>query len=512
MPVDAFRALAGRLESSQRVRGVLFLRALRRVLLGQGRATAAGWVATGVVQVRPQHLERVMLRFSVGQAQESAALVSQALNDPRRQLSPETLDRIRRGAGERITNINRTSVRAVRRSILRGTEAGLSPTEIARGANNERVRALRSTGWRPIESVVTETYRNRPQAIVRTELAIANNRGTVDSYRRRGVTLCRIVDGPGCGWRGHDDADVADGSERSLQECEDQPISHPNCFSGSTKVIPLGGVRCVYRSLHSGPMIDIRLAGGSVLTVTPHHPLATLSGWVEAQGVRPGDELLHSTSEPEEASLVSGEADNEHVVPTFEQVFALARESGAASSAVPSALDFDDDSFHGDAQFYQEVSVVDADSFLRRELEARVPQFSSEVFLVEAGTDTLLFPGFGAHGSLSDRVFTTADGVVSGSGIGGVGGTRTDGDAARPEVVENGTTAPTDTQSNLLRRQSCSVQGDKVIDVTHRRAWHGHVYNLESESGMYLANGIVAHNCRRVIRPWLPELPELSAA
>ena len=49
------------------------------------------------------------------------------------------------------------------------------------------------------------------------------------------------------------------------------------------------------------------------------------------------------------------------------------------------------------------------------------------------------------------------------------------------------------------------VVSDRVIEVSRRR-FHGHVYNLQTRTGWYFANGIVAHNCFTV-----PELVPLSA-
>ena len=42
-----------------------------------------------------------------------------------------------------------------------------------------------------------------------------------------------------------------------------------------------------------------------------------------------------------------------------------------------------------------------------------------------------------------------------------------------------------------------------AVKVTHlvRSEFDGHVYNLETEEGWYLVNGIVAHNCRCDVVP-----------
>ena len=36
---------------------------------------------------------------------------------------------------------------------------------------------------------------------------------------------------------------------------------------------------------------------------------------------------------------------------------------------------------------------------------------------------------------------------------------------------------------------------DRIVKIGRRR-WSGHVYNLQTDTGWYLANGIITHNCR----------------
>jgi hypothetical protein len=49
---------------------------------------------------------------------------------------------------------------------------------------------------------------------------------------------------------------------------------------------------------------------------------------------------------------------------------------------------------------------------------------------------------------------------------------------------------------------------DPVIDVSLRR-FSGHVFNLETETGVFVAQGIVTHNCRCDVSAVLPEdMPE----
>jgi hypothetical protein len=44
-------------------------------------------------------------------------------------------------------------------------------------------------------------------------------------------------------------------------------------------------------------------------------------------------------------------------------------------------------------------------------------------------------------------------------------------------------------------RRAGAVALDQVVRI-RRRPWSGHVYNLETVAGWYVANGLIVHNCR----------------
>ena len=52
----------------------------------------------------------------------------------------------------------------------------------------------------------------------------------------------------------------------------------------------------------------------------------------------------------------------------------------------------------------------------------------------------------------------------------------------------------------LVLGDSTEILLDQVVSV-ERIAFVGHVYNLETLSGWYVAEGIVSHNCRCMLAP-----------
>ena len=65
--------------------------------------------------------------------------------------------------------------------------------------------------------------------IARTEVAQASAAAASAVWDELGVQWVDIWDGSGCGWTTHDDPDKANGSRRTLEAYQAQPLSHPNC-------------------------------------------------------------------------------------------------------------------------------------------------------------------------------------------------------------------------------------------------------------------------------------------
>lgn len=136
------------------------------------------------------------------------------------------------------------------------------------------------------------------------------------------------------------------------------PPAHPHCCLPETPVVaPLGvaGIKAHY----DGPVVRLHLAGGTHVTVTPHHMLMTPDGFAFAHSLVPGDDLLRCLK-PE--SPAGGDPNDDWRPSPIKQVFnAWAVPERMPPARVPVAPEY----LHGDAALCQgTIDVVTPHGFL----------------------------------------------------------------------------------------------------------------------------------------------------
>jgi len=57
----------------------------------------------------------------------------------------------------------------------------------------------------------------------------ANTGSLTTAYEQLASTQVEVRDGSGCGWRSHDDSDLADGTYRDINDALAHPVAHPAC-------------------------------------------------------------------------------------------------------------------------------------------------------------------------------------------------------------------------------------------------------------------------------------------
>jgi hypothetical protein len=136
--------------------------------------------------------------------------------DPLRRLIDEQ-------AGKRIVAIEEATRRRVAGYVDQATHEGMSPGGLAKLIEDDASGAFGKA---------------RAIVIARTETGTAYNLASLEGYRAsERVEHVQIFDGDDCGWTEHDDPDLADGSVRTLDEAEDNPLSHPNCVRAWAPVV-----------------------------------------------------------------------------------------------------------------------------------------------------------------------------------------------------------------------------------------------------------------------------------
>jgi len=284
----------------------------------------------------------------------------------------------------------------------------------------------------------------------------------------------------------------------------DTPPYHPWCLPGDARVATCGPIAGESRRWFDGQVVVVDTARGNHLRSTPNHPVLTDRGWVAAGSLDEGDRVVECRGvQGPERRLVP---EHQDVPPTAEQVFeALRRSSGVTTREVPGTPEY----FHGDGR-HGEVDVVRADRFLGHDAgHAAVFEFSHHGAFQVAATRAL-FARLRALAEGFDRVARAARGAMGGFGLTPAfafvhalpacphGVAPAAHNAGGAEESEHRGLRDAEILPDLARRFPGPVTLDQSVRV-RREPFSGHVYNLETEDGYYVADSLVVSNCRGTV-------------
>ena len=367
----------------------------------------------------------------------------------------------------------------VKQAMIDGFRQGRNPLAIARDLRDD------------LAGIET----GRVRMIVRTEMAIAAEAGITNVYVQEGIQEVEVIGNPNT-----DEACTMHiGKRYKVNDTTNLPIYHPNCVTGDSLVWGPSLARA-FRRWHTGQIVDIRVAGGAVLSVTPNHPILTTKGWVAAGLLHEGSNVFCAI--PGVGKKAGYDPHDADVPARIEDIPEAAFGSfGVTPARVPlSAVDF-----HGDGAG-SEVSVVWSNSKLRDSHDAELREPVGHLSLVGTGAGRRLHAD-GAGDEFRFRGFHSSPSDVRGSGdglLGFVRGPLVTGDlgfletapghsAIDQELLQN---RPADAE--FFRQQVLALSGEvtvnRVLGITHRD-FSGHVYNLQTAGGWYGANSIIIHNC-----------------
>lgn len=259
-----------------------------------------------------------------------------------------------------------------------------------------------------------------------------------------------------------------------------------------------------FRREYAGELVEVVVAAGDVLRITPNHPVLTPTGWRPAGELCEGDEVLrdgvgikrHEVGVEDPGDVCS----IEQVFEAIEQLPAAARASRRVQR-----LDFHDD--FTDA----EVRVVATYGGLIRDPVAASCERIREPLLVRG--NPALVPGpalrrpLGALLREAPPAQRTRPGLARFAPRGVLFG-RHRGDCELHRFAPAAADLDARVEQDALQRAARNgellgqpLQGmpgvvalDHVVEIRHFD-WAGHVYNLSTEGGWYTANGLIAQNC-----------------
>lgn len=279
-------------------------------------------------------------------------------------------------------------------------------------------------------------------------------------------------------------------------DCMRVPL-HFNCFPAET-VVSACHVKRAYRRWYRGDFVEIVTARGDALRGTPNHPVLTNRGWVALGELDEGDYVVRDALDQGVGVL---DPDVQNVPTTIGQVFDSLADLGHSSRAMGR-----DEQFHGDGTD-GDVDVVTVDGELLPCGHPAPLQPVDELLLAAPDLPSLALTGdgasparFGSFGLAPPR--RAGGGAPGGVLLGGPVGSHQPVGIARSPVVGECTeelgecrAAGAADLGEGVDRLAGAVALDQVVRV-RRFPFSGHVYNLETQAGWYLANNILARNCR----------------
>lgn len=324
---------------------------------------------------------------------------------------------------------------------------------------------------------------------------------------------------------------------------------HDNCVPAGVGVAG-PEVQLGTRRWYEGRLVSITTASGYEVSVTPNHPVLTVQGWVPADFLTEGDEVIRCPA----SERVTGSGPHEHQRPSLiEDVWQSLR----VADLVRMPLTAED--FHGDG-IAGEVDVVGSDGFLADVRDRALVKKAHERGFVPRRIARVALTGQRTLAAFGQAACATTDRVVCGLhaplALAGIEGLHVDGgrvadtppfdaglvepsgnglsgdtearrevdggqsgqvgvgdllgrqrggidgrfDAPSVEFTAQGREAYASTGRRLLDRLSGVVERDAVIE-TRRIDFAGHVYNLQTAEGWYASNTIVTSNCGCTVEP-----------
>lgn len=295
-----------------------------------------------------------------------------------------------------------------------------------------------------------------------------------------------------------------------------------NCFVGQTNIATDSDIVRSYKHEYSGKLFVIETARGVNFTCTPNHPILTPRGWIGADRLHEGDDILIASIGNSQMSRRNPDID--HIFPRLDTLHEFLNVSGGERTSLLGV------NFHGDIAT-TDVEVVSKKRLLMnsgnlsdREVGKKF-QFKHTTTLVSAKRH--LMPGL-------RRVYISALRLMrrAGKPLSFLGGSLSHAIKHGFRAVPWSDTAISETKSDSISGNvqffSQSLDGfagkvliDNIVNINVTTINHIPVFNLQTQNGYYFVTNIIpqndvksnglfaiAHNCRCTMTYVYPEYPD----
>lgn len=280
------------------------------------------------------------------------------------------------------------------------------------------------------------------------------------------------------------------------------PPAHVNCVLPDTEVVSPDATKLM-RAHYSGDIIEITLASGRRLSVTPNHMILTARGWIVAKSLTKGDDVISCTDEIVPAGVNPDDNDRPAIV---EDIFDAASVcDGVSTVSVPASAEH----LHGDAAAVNgNIDIIDSNGLLRDALDSMMTKEFAKSLLDRAGAYLTSLTGKSNLSTMLKTLSLASDGIVGERRLASLltGGQLTDKEsdslsdpatynARFKQALLDSPPVNADALGDTLLAFSRVVSTDNIVNI-EVKPYHGQVYDVSSESKLYLANGIISSNCK----------------
>ena len=337
------------------------------------------------------------------------------------------------------------------------------------------------------------------------------------------------------------------------------PPLHPFCVLPETRILA-PCAKELMQTRYLGDVFELISRNGRSVTVTANHIMLTTRGWIRAKDLVEGDQIIYYSGWDK---VINGiDPTNNDRITTIENSFtALSEAFSVVTKTMPAAaIDF-----KGDAIENEEINIIDVDCLLRNHWNMTGLEFAQDRKLIFARDVAM---GLDCKGSLNELLMglaLIADGVMScervasiffGStlrhhelislllgthyhtrllkssndrGLRGAELSRKFLDTSTCEVLASqrigknsqgvciansdavltqnaidGFAANTIELRKFCDRFAGAIELDQLIRI-NKSFYSGHVYDLSTESTLYICNGIITSNCRSTTAPYFAD-------